>query len=102
MTVGRFPPCGTDWRQSAHRARTTLTSNTRHSPDAVLMLGQRRRQWTNIGTALGECLVFAGYVYWHVFFINKNHHTAVHMIATRGGIGVGLWCCLVVCVSEPT
>ena len=24
------------------------------------------------------------------------------MIASRGGIGVGLWCCLVVRVSEPT
>ena len=34
-------------------------ANTRHSSDAVLMLGQRRRRWTNIKTALGECLVFA-------------------------------------------
>ena len=24
------------------------------------MLGQRRRRWPNIETALGECLVFAG------------------------------------------
>ena len=51
------------------------------SSDAVLMLGQRRRRWTNIETELGECLVFAGYVYWRVFY----HHTAAHMIAARGG-----------------
>ena len=25
------------------------------------MLGQRRRRWTNIETAMGECLVFAGW-----------------------------------------
>ena len=30
------------------------------SPNAVSMLGQRRRQWTNIETALGEFSLFAG------------------------------------------
>ena len=34
----------------------------RHSPNAVSMLGQRRRRWTNIETALGQCLAFAGLV----------------------------------------
>ena len=31
-----------------------------HSPNAVLMLGQRLRRWLIIETALGECLVLAG------------------------------------------
>ena len=38
----------------------TFPANTRHSSDAVSMLGQRRRQCANIKTALGECLVLAG------------------------------------------
>ena len=38
------------------------TGNTRHSPDVVSMLGQRRRRWANIETTSGECLVFAGIV----------------------------------------
>ena len=29
-------------------------------PHAGLMLGQRRRRWPNINTALAECIVFAG------------------------------------------
>ena len=36
-----------------------LPANTRHPPNAGPMLGQRRRRWTNIGPALGGCLVFA-------------------------------------------
>ena len=32
-------------------------ANTRHSPNAVLMLAHRLRRWPNIKTALGECLV---------------------------------------------
>ena len=42
--------------------RKDLISNadTRHPPNVVPMLGQRRRRLTNIETALGECLVFAG------------------------------------------
>ena len=35
-------------------------ANTGHSHNAVSMLGQRRRRWTNIDTALGECPVFTG------------------------------------------
>ena len=30
------------------------------TPNAVPMLGRRRRRWANIEMALGECLVFAG------------------------------------------
>ena len=33
-------------------------SNTRQSPNAVSMLGQRQRLWVNIETASGECHVF--------------------------------------------
>ena len=35
-------------------------ANTSHSSNAVLMLAHRLRRWTNIETALDECLVFAG------------------------------------------
>ena len=42
-------------------------ANSKHLPNAVSMLGQRRRRWANIETALGECPVFAGiYVNIHV------------------------------------
>ena len=34
-------------------------ANTRRWPNADLMLGQRRRRWTNIKSALGHRLVFA-------------------------------------------
>ena len=39
----------------------TLASPSKqgHSPNVVLMLGQRRRRWANIETVLGECPVFA-------------------------------------------
>ena len=33
---------------------------TRHSSNAVSMLGHRLRRWPNIETALGVCIVFAG------------------------------------------
>ena len=36
------------------------TADTRRSPNAGTMLGQRRRRWTSIVPALGERLVFAG------------------------------------------
>ena len=36
-----------------------ILDNTGQSPNAVPMLGQRRRLWVNIETALGECHVFA-------------------------------------------
>ena len=36
-----------------------ISANKRHSPNAVSMLAHRLRRWTNIQTALGECLVFA-------------------------------------------
>ena len=35
-------------------------ANTIHCPIVGSMLGQRRRRWTNIEPALGQCLVFAG------------------------------------------
>ena len=37
-------------------------ANTRHSPNDVSMLDQRRRRWANIEKALSECIVLAGYV----------------------------------------
>ena len=37
-----------------------ILANTRHSPNAGTMLGQRRRWWLNIVSALGECLVLTG------------------------------------------
>ena len=41
-------------------AAAHIPANTGHSPNAVSMLGQRRRRRVNIDTALGECTVFAG------------------------------------------
>ena len=35
-------------------------ANTRHWRNADLMLGQRRRRWTNIKSTLCQCLMFAG------------------------------------------
>ena len=40
------------------RSNAALPANTGQSPDAVSILGQRQRWWTNIETALGECHVF--------------------------------------------
>ena len=42
---------------------TVNPANTGHSPNAVSMLGQRRRRWANIGTSLSECPVFAGLLF---------------------------------------
>ena len=53
-----------------------------------------KQHWVNASCLLG--------VYLRVFFIHIYHHTAVHMIAARGGIGVCVWCCLSVHVSDPT
>ena len=39
-------------------------ANTRHWANVGLMLGQRRRRWTNIKPILVQCLVFAGLVQW--------------------------------------
>ena len=36
-------------------------ANTRHSPIAVPILGQRRRQWANFEAALGECSCLLGF-----------------------------------------
>ena len=38
----------------------TLPANTRRCPTAGLMLVHRRRCWSNIKPALGQCLLFAG------------------------------------------
>ena len=37
-----------------------IPANMGHSPNAVSMLGQRRRRWANIDTALGEFPMFLG------------------------------------------
>ena len=45
--------------ESVTRIAMPQSANTGQSPNAVSMLGQRRRLWVNIETALGECHVFA-------------------------------------------
>ena len=35
-------------------------ASTKHWPNVVLILGQRRRRWPRINTTLGQCLVFWG------------------------------------------
>ena len=73
MTVGRSR-LAAQTGGSTRRARTTLPNNIRHSPDAVLMFGQRRRRWTNIKTALGECPVFARCVLAPIFYTHIQLH----------------------------
>ena len=43
------------------------SENTVHSPDAVSVLGQRRRRWASIETELGEFPVFAGNILKYLF-----------------------------------
>ena len=43
--------------ESVTRITMQQSENTVQSPDDVSMSGQRRRQWVNIETALGECQV---------------------------------------------
>ena len=51
-----------DLKQELIRMKQVLCrdKSTRHSSNDVSMLGQRRRRWTNIETASGECLIIAG------------------------------------------
>ena len=85
MTVGRDSRFAAQTGGSARPART-LPNNTRHSTVAVLMLGQRRRRWTNIETTLGGCLVFAGCVLARIFI----HNTTMYPANTRRCANVGL------------
>ena len=49
----------------------SVQANAGHSPDAVSMLVQRLRRWSNIETALGECPVFAGVLcVWQVWTLS--------------------------------
>ena len=43
-----------------------IPENTGHSPNAVSMLGQRRRRCANIETALGECPVYTPRIFFKV------------------------------------
>ena len=45
-------------QQPATAAR--YPENTGHSPNFDSMLGQRRRRWSSIKTACGECILFPG------------------------------------------
>ena len=59
----RWPSITLAWRRGreaspAWQSRST-PANTGESPNAVSMLGQRRRLLVNIETELGECHVFA-------------------------------------------
>ena len=49
---------GPDLRWCIGPTDTAFPAITGHSPNAVSMLGQRRRRWANIETALDECPVF--------------------------------------------
>ena len=65
------------YKQSASIGSTSVficmsdTTNTRHQPNAVLMLAHRLRPWPNIEKALGKCLVFAGQL---VLRLSCQHH----------------------------
>ena len=47
-------------RHACIKMRTALPANTKTWPNVVSMLVQRRWQWANIETALGQILAFAG------------------------------------------
>ena len=58
-----FEPCTSEFRTTTGRIEPSgpgildkpYPTNTRHSPNAGFMLGQRRRRWTNIKPALVQC-----------------------------------------------
>ena len=43
-----------------HTQGNTFPENKKDCTNVGLMLGQRRRRWTNINQALVQCLVFVG------------------------------------------
>ena len=47
-------------RHQGLRVKETSRANRRHSPIVGSMLGQRRRRWTNIDSAKGQCVVSEG------------------------------------------
>ena len=52
-----------------------IPANTRHSPNAGLMLAQRLRRWSNINPALGDRLVIAGLLGCHLVSKPSCHTT---------------------------
>ena len=61
-------------------------ANRRHSLNAVSMLGQRRRHWTNIGTSVSECGVSAGKHHQEGSPFHKLHLGIIIFI--RLGVGI--------------
>ena len=53
----RARACGLAW------TKAITPAETRHRPNAGAMLAHRLRRWSNITSALGQCLVLAGT--WH-------------------------------------
>ena len=51
---------GNSGRSRPHSDKPLTAQQTRHSPNAVSMLGHHLQRWPSIETALGECIVFAG------------------------------------------
>ena len=54
-----FTPIEWKWSQLRWYA---IPANKKHRPNVGATLGQRRRRWTSIGSTLGRCLAFAGWV----------------------------------------
>ena len=79
--------CRDFWQIPTLRHRLVVARTRRgrpcHSLDAVLKLGQRRRRWTNIEAALGECLVFAGCVLARICHIHIPPYSCPHNSYTR-------------------
>ena len=64
------------WSIMANNAGGWYPANTRYRTNVVLMLGQRRRQWTNIKTTLVQCLC----VCWVVRHIAVSFHTGTDIL----------------------
>ena len=54
------PPTGSSGLSVADLSCTQIPESTECSPNAGLLLGQRRRRWTGIKPAFGQCLVLDG------------------------------------------
>ena len=87
MGVGRvwpiriFPGFFLTWQNPSIHMLKTISADTRHWPNVVLMLGRRRRRRASIGTTLGQRLVIARIQYFNS--ILRNSMTLTSFVFTE-------------------